>query len=67
MKNPRIAVTCGDPAGVGPELIARCLQDGIEGEADLSIIGPPSWLDTLKASDTDSFETIEVGLAYSGY
>ena len=20
MKNPRIAITCGDPAGVGPEL-----------------------------------------------
>jgi len=67
MKNPRIAVTCGDPAGVGPELIAQCLQDGVGGEADLSIIGPPSWLDTLKASDADSFETIEVGLAYSGY
>ena len=67
MKNPRIAVTCGDPAGVGPELIAQCLQDGIGCEADLSIIGPPSWLDTLKASDADSFETIEVGLAYSGY
>ena len=66
MKKPRIAVTCGDPAGVGPELIAQCLQDGVGGEADLSIIGPPSWLDALKASDADSFEIIEVALAYSG-
>ena len=66
MKKPRIAVTCGDPAGVGPELIAQCLQDGVGGEADLSIIGPPNWLDALKASDADSFEIIEVALAYSG-
>ena len=65
MKNPRIAITCGDPAGVGPELIAQCLQDGVGGEADLSIIGPPSWLDTLKSSEADSFEIKEVELASS--
>jgi 4-hydroxythreonine-4-phosphate dehydrogenase len=39
-----IALTCGDPAGVGPELIARLL--GSE-RGDLVPVGPASWLATL--------------------
>jgi hypothetical protein len=39
-----IALTCGDPAGVGPELIARLL--GSE-RRDLVPVGPASWLASL--------------------
>ncbi len=39
-----IALTCGDPAGVGPELIARLL--GSERD-NLAPIGPASWLASL--------------------
>lgn len=39
-----IAVTCGDPAGVGPELVARLLAERPEG---LVPIGPASWISTL--------------------
>ena len=65
MKNPRIAITCGDPAGVGPELISQCMKEGIGGEAELSIIGPASWLESVKSSASGSLKTIEVGMAYS--
>ena len=42
-----IALTCGDPAGVGPELIARLLT---EKPGDLVPIGPASWLAELPVS-----------------
>ena len=42
---PRLALTCGDPAGVGPEIIATWLA-GISGDeaAQFSIHGPARWL-----------------------
>ena len=37
---PKIALFAGDPAGIGPELIARLLADGsASGRADISLIG----------------------------
>lgn len=39
-----IALTCGDPAGVGPELIARLLA---KEPAGLVPVGPSSWLSEL--------------------
>ena len=30
---PRIAVTLGDPRGIGPEVVARALDDGLELQA----------------------------------
>lgn len=39
-----IAMTCGDPAGVGPELVARLLAAD---PAGLVPVGPASWLDGL--------------------
>ena len=65
MKNPRIAITCGDPAGVGPELISSCLGKEIAGQAELSVIGPPRWLESLNARGNTPFKAVEVGLAYS--
>jgi len=49
-----LAITCGDPAGVGPELIERILTseelrvDFANGESvRFALIGPRAWLDTL--------------------
>ncbi len=40
MSTPRIAVTMGDPAGIGPEVVARALaSDELPGTADLFVIG----------------------------
>jgi 4-hydroxythreonine-4-phosphate dehydrogenase len=41
---PPIALTCGDPAGVGPELIARLLGSDRE---RLVPIGPAAWIASL--------------------
>ena len=39
--NPRIAVTAGDPRGIGPEIISKALADPtVGGRSDLVIVGP---------------------------
>ncbi|MCU0665785.1 MAG: 4-hydroxythreonine-4-phosphate dehydrogenase PdxA [Candidatus Omnitrophica bacterium] len=38
IKKPRIAITMGDPSGIGPEIIAKSLNK-IKGLADFTIIG----------------------------
>lgn len=45
--NTPIALTCGDPAGIGPELIAAVIKDS--GSAGLRIYGPGHWLAELGA------------------
>ena len=41
MTRPRLAVTLGDPRGIGPEIVAKMLRDGRAGkEADLVVVGP---------------------------
>jgi 4-hydroxythreonine-4-phosphate dehydrogenase len=42
-----IAVTCGDPAGVGPEIIAAWLATNPQLAAEAIVIGPRQWLDSL--------------------
>jgi len=42
-----IAVTCGDPAGVGPEIIARWLLEAPEWKGRICPIGPADWLEGL--------------------
>jgi len=54
---PKLAITCGDPAGVGPEIIASWLREQAAVE-DVVVIGPASWLRQLPAG----VETIAVGL-----
>ena len=40
MKKPHIALFAGDPAGIGPELIEKLLQDAQHaGKAQISLIG----------------------------
>jgi 4-hydroxythreonine-4-phosphate dehydrogenase len=54
---PRLAFTCGDPAGVGPEIIAAWLAAQGAARADVAVIGPARWLATLP----DGVERIAVG------
>jgi len=42
---PRIAVTLGDPRGIGPEVTARALQDeALKRAADFVVVGPTGTL-----------------------
>lgn len=54
----RLAITCGDPAGVGPEIIASWLARHSTEARDLAVIGPARWLASLDADVTK----IPVGL-----
>jgi 4-hydroxythreonine-4-phosphate dehydrogenase len=54
----KLALTCGDPAGVGPEIIAAWLSSHPEDAANVAVIGPKTWLETLSGG---SFK-IAVGL-----
>lgn len=42
-----IALTCGDPAGIGPEIIARHLVTHPQDARHIVPVGPQRWLDTL--------------------
>ena len=45
-----LALTCGDPAGIGPEIIAAWLAAHPGEAASVAILGPARWLDTLPAA-----------------
>ena len=53
-----IAITCGDPAGVGPEIIAAWLRAHPAEAAAATVIGPARWLAAL----APAARTIAVGL-----
>ena len=57
MKN-RLAITCGDPAGVGPEIVAAWLAANQAEAREVAVIGPALWLDGLPGAA----EKIAVGL-----
>ncbi|MBC2596459.1 4-hydroxythreonine-4-phosphate dehydrogenase PdxA [Ruficoccus amylovorans] len=42
-----IAITCGDPAGVGPEIVAKIFKEHPELREKVCPVGPASWLSTL--------------------
>jgi 4-hydroxythreonine-4-phosphate dehydrogenase len=42
-----LAFTCGDPAGVGPEIIAHWLAEHPVEAAGVAVVGPARWLATL--------------------
>ncbi len=54
----KLAITCGDPAGVGPEVIAAWLAMHAGKASEVAVIGPAHWLAAL---DTAA-EKIAVGL-----
>ena len=44
---PRLALTCGDPAGVGPEIVAAWLAAHPDEAASVEVHGPARWLAAL--------------------
>ena len=44
---PPLALTCGDPAGVGPEIIATWLSAQGEAATAVAVLGPGGWLQKL--------------------
>lgn len=66
MKNPRIAITCGDPAGVGPETITAWAKAQAGAERGVTVIGPLDWLERnlmgtqveLEPVGSPSFQTV---------
>ncbi len=60
-QRPRIAITLGDPSGVGPEIVARAWSDArMQSAGELFAIGPPAIL--RKAVDLVGcgFEVVEI-------
>ncbi len=45
-----LAITCGDPAGVGPEIVAAWLKANPAEASSAAVIGPARWLETLPAA-----------------
>ena len=45
--NGKLALTCGDPAGVGPEIISAWLRANREAAGEVAVIGPTTWLESL--------------------
>lgn len=43
----KLALTCGDPAGVGPEIIATWLGAHRDVASEVAVIGPARWLEKL--------------------
>lgn len=43
----RIGITCGDPSGLGPELIARCLSEHRFEGCSFAVYGSRPWLESL--------------------
>lgn len=58
MTPTKLAFTCGDPAGVGPEIIAAWLAAHPAETVDVAVIGPAQWLATLATKA----EKIAIGL-----
>lgn len=45
-----IAITCGDPAGVGPEIVGRLVATSPVAGARYTLIGPASWHETIPSA-----------------
>lgn len=53
-----MAITCGDPAGIGPEVVAAALRkDALRGKMCV-LIGPVSWAEPLAAELQIPFEPV---------
>lgn len=44
---PPVAICCGDPAGVGPEVIEQALRTGEIPSDEFALIGPHTWVNPL--------------------
>lgn len=52
MSDRRIAITCGDPAGVGPEVIASWVRKNPHLHDQICLIGPDHWLRQNRCSNS---------------
>jgi 4-hydroxythreonine-4-phosphate dehydrogenase len=57
---PRVAITLGDPRGIGPEIVARVVQDP-PAPAAYVVLGPRALLDHLPAADATDLVKCEAG------
>jgi 4-hydroxythreonine-4-phosphate dehydrogenase len=55
----RLALTCGDPAGIGPEVLAAWLATHPAEADDVAVLGPARWLEGIETAA----EKIAVGAA----
>lgn len=62
----RLAFTCGDPAGVGPEIIAAWLAAHAAEAGAVTVIGPARWLDSLDTAATKLAVGLEEYVATPG-
>jgi len=53
-----LAITCGDPAGIGPEVISGALRGAPERARDCVLLGPASWAAPLAAELGIDFEAV---------
>ena len=60
---PRLAVTLGDPRGIGPEIVARALAEPLE--ADITLIGAEDQIAAIPAAALPSTRSMAVG-AWNG-
>lgn len=55
----KIAITCGDPAGIGPEIIYDWWRTSFHERANVVLIGPKKWLKQFDGGE--SWQFISVG------
>jgi 4-hydroxythreonine-4-phosphate dehydrogenase len=53
-----LAITCGDPAGIGPELIEQMLREDALGGRDCVVIGPELWGQSIASELGLSYEAV---------
>jgi len=58
MPKPRLAITCGDPAGVGPEIIALWVLQRPRALRHVTLLGPESWLEPLHGRCNAQFAAV---------
>ena len=60
---PRLWLTCGEPAGIGPDLLLALAVDG-DPDLDLTVVADPA---LLHACIVSSFDVAERGFLREGY
>ena len=53
-----LAITCGDPSGIGPEVVAAALCEDVEHGSQCTLIGPARWAGPLAAELKIPFEAV---------
>jgi 4-hydroxythreonine-4-phosphate dehydrogenase len=48
LTRPRVAITLGDPRGIGPEIVAKALERPLE--ADCTLVGPQDLIESIPAA-----------------